>query len=437
MSVSGALPRALLLALVLVTAIAGPTIPARAQSDTAPAVIRDAHAFIVEYALRPIDPTVLLQRAIAAAQQVAALSDPPPVLSGPMADDVTAAAGYVASALRSLPPAQQEAGMAAVLRAMIRELGDPFAAVFIPSDFRRFQEELRGERGGIGVQVDVGPAGAIVISDVTPAGPADREGLLPGDAIEELDGRSTLLLTPDDGLRLLHAAPGTAVSLAVRRGAAVRRLTLIRAVVRESATRARIVESRVGYLRLLEFSRQSARDLRRAVAMMRARGVQGLVLDVRANGGGLVDEAVEIASLFLADGPVAFEERRDETEVLAVRPTDRFTGAVVVLADRGSASASEIVAGALQDEGAPVVGVPTYGKTTVQSITIPALAGDWGLRVTTARYLTRARRNIDGTGLTPTLRVAMDPRLIQSSGDVQYREALVLARARLAARTNP
>jgi carboxyl-terminal processing protease len=428
----------LLLAILLVTAIVSPTAPpANAQSDTAAAVVRDAHTFIVEYALRPVDPAVLLQRAIAAAQQVATPPDPPPALTGRATDDVAASADYVASALRLLPAAQQEAGLAAVLRAMIRELDDPFAAVFIPSDFRRFQEELRGERGGIGVQVDAGPAGAIVISDVTPTAPGDREGLLPGDAVEEVDGRSTLFLTPDEVLHLLRGAPGTAVSLAIRRRAAVRRLTVNRAVVRENATRARIVESRIGYLRLLESSRQSARDLSRAVATLRAGGVQALILDVRANGGGLVDEAVDIASLFLTDGPVAFEERRVETDVLAVRPAERFTGTVVVLADRGSASASEIVAGALQDAGAPIVGVPTYGKTTVQSITIPALAGDWGLRVTTARYLTRARRNIDGTGLTPTLRVAMDPRLIQSSGDVQYREALALARTRLAARTNP
>ncbi|HEY6102044.1 MAG TPA: S41 family peptidase [bacterium] len=437
MSSHDALPRSLLLALVLVTAIAGPATPAGAQTDATAAVVREAHAFIVEYALRAVDPTILLQRAITVAQQVAAASDAPPVLTGRTTNDVAAAADYVASVLRPLASTQQEAGMAAVLRAMIRELGDPFAAVFIPSDFRRFQEELRGEHGGIGVQVDTGPAGAIVISDVTPSGPADRAGLVPGDAVEEIDGRSTFLLTPDEVLRLLHAAPGTTVSLSVRQRAAVRRLTLTRAVIRESATRARIVESRIGYLRLLEFSRQSARDLSRAMMMLRAGGVQGLVLDVRANGGGLVDEAVDIASLFLADGPVAFEERRDETEVLAVRPADRFQGVVVVLADRGSASASEIVAGALQDEGVPIVGVPTYGKTTVQSISIPALPGDWGLRVTTARYLTRARRNIDGTGLTPTLRVAMDPRLIQSSGDVQYGEALALARTRLAARANP
>lgn len=431
-------PGYLALAVLLTVAIVVPgALPARAQMDEVAAVVRDAHAFIVEYTLRSVDPAVLLQRALAAVELLAAPAESPPVLTGRTDEDVAASAGFIATALRALPAAQREAGLAAALRAMIRELGDPFATVFTPSDFRRFQEELRGERGGIGAQVDVGPAGAIVVSDVTPGGPAAREGMLPGDAIEEIDGRSTLFLTPDDVLGLLRSAAGAPASLTVRRGAVARRVTLIRAVVRENATRARVVESRIGYLRLLEFSRQSARDLSHAVAILRGGGVQALVLDLRANGGGLVDEAVDVASVFLADGAVAFEERRADTEVLLVRPVERFMGPVVVLADRASASASEIVAGALQDAGAPIVGMPTYGKTTVQSITIPPLAGDWGLRVTTARYLTRGRRNIDGTGLTPNVRVAMDPRFIQTPADVQYREALALMRTRLTARAVP
>jgi len=431
-------PRRLALAIALAAAAVLPAAPpARAQTDTVAAVVREAHAFILEYALHPVDPKGLLQRAIAAAQLAASPAEAPPLLTGDTAEDVAAAVTFTAAALRSLTPAQQEAALAAVLRAMIRELNDPFAAVFTPTEFRRFQEELRGERGGIGAQVDAGPAGAIVVSDVTAGGPAAREGMLPGDAIEEVDGRSTLLLTPDEVLRLLRSAAGSSTSLTVRRGAVIRRITLTRAIVRENATRARVVESRIGYLRLLEFSRQSARDLNRAVAALRGAGAQVLILDLRANGGGLLDEAVDIASIFLPDGAVAFEERRDDTEVLTVRAVERFPGAVVLLADRGSASASEIVAGALQDAGAPIVGLPTYGKTTVQSITIPPLPGDWGLRVTTARYLTRARRSIDGTGLTPNVRVAMDPRSIQAPGDVQYREALALARTRLAVRTNP
>ena len=438
MSLRRALLRRLALVAFLVVGIAAPGGPAAfAQTDEVAAVVRDAHSFIVEYALRPVDPAVLLQRAIAAVQLVAVPTDPPPALSGHQADDVAAAATFIASALRPLPAAQRDAGLAAALRAMIRELGDPFAAVFTPPDFRRFQEELRGERGGVGAQVDTGPTGAIIVSDLTPGGPAAREGMLSGDAIDEIDGRSTLFLTPDEVLHLLRGPAGTPVALTARRGAALRRLTLTRAVVRENATRARLVESRVGYLRLLEFSRQAARDLSRAVTALRGGGAQILILDLRANGGGLVDEAVDIASIFLPDGVVAFEERRDATEALPVRPAERFPGAVVILADRASASASEIVAGALQDAGAPIVGMPTYGKTTVQSLSIPPLTGDWGLRVTTARYLTRARRNLEGTGLTPTVRVAMDPRLIQGPGDAQYREALVQARARLSARPSP
>lgn len=390
----------------------------------------------MEYALRPVDAGVLLQRALAAAQ-LAAPGAAPPILTGVTETDVTVAADYVASAFSTLPAAAQEAALAAVLRAMLRELADPFAAVFPPDAFARFREELRGERGSIGVQIDVGPAGAVVVSDVTPGGPAAREGIAPGDVFERIGGRSVGFLTPDEVLRLLRGAPGSVLSLVVRRGTEIRTLTLTRAVVRENATRARLVEARVGYLRLLEFSRRSARDLLRAVDALRAGGAQALILDLRLNGGGLVDEAVDVASVFLPDGVVALEERRAGTEALSVRPGDRFPGPVILLVDRATASASEIVAGALQDAGAPIVGLPTHGKTAVQGITIPPLPGGWGLRLTTARYLTRAGRNIDGTGLIPTLVVPMDPGLVQAPGDVQYREALALARTRLPALASP
>jgi carboxyl-terminal processing protease len=261
--------------------------------------------------------------------------------------------------------------------------------------------------------------------------------VVPGDVLEQIGGRSAGFLTPDEVLRLLRGAPGSALSIVVRRGTDVRAYTLTRAVVRENATRARLVEARVGYLRLLEFSRRSARDLSRALDALRAGGAQVLIFDLRLNGGGLVDEAVDVASAFLPDGVVALEERRAGTETLSVRDVDRFRGPVILLVDRATASASEIVAGALQDAGAPIVGLPTYGKTAVQGITIPPLPGGWGLRLATARYLTRAGRNIDGTGLIPTLMVPMDPGLVQSPGDVQYREALALARLRLPARVSP
>lgn len=426
-------------AVFLVVAACPPAAPpahAR-QDDLIAAVVRDAHAFIVTHALRAVEPGLLLRRAVETARDVAVPAAGPPVLSGDPERDADAAAGYVASALGVLPPAGQESALAAVLRAMLRELDDPFAAAYPPPAFTRFREDLRGERGGIGVQVDAGPAGMVVVSDVTPGGPAAREGFLAGDVIEQVDGRSTFALTPDQVLRLLRGPPGTSVTVTVRSGAALRRLTLTRALVRESAVRARLLEVRVGYLRLLEFSRWSGRDLSRATAALRAGGAQVIVLDLRANGGGLVDEAVDVASVFLADGVVALEERRTGTETLSVRAVDRFPGAVVVLVDRTTASASEIVAGALQDAGAPVVGLPTYGKTAVQGVTIPPLPGGWGLRVTTARYLTRAGRNIDGIGLQPTLTVPMDPQLVQSPADVQLQEALAAARARVAARGAP
>lgn len=429
-----------LLALLIAAVLLQPgVLPAAAQTQDEAAVLREAYAFITEYALRAPDPSALLSRAIASVQVVApagsaAISTP--VLSGRESEDLEAVASYVAAMVRAVPPRQAELVLSAALRGMIAELADPLAAIFLPVTFARYMEELRGEHGGIGAQIDL-LAGAIVIGDVTPGGPAAGAGLAAGDALLEVNARATTGRTPDQVLDLLRGSPGTTVLLTVRRGGATTHHTLTRAAVRENPTRSAMIDGRVGYIRLLEFSEHSARDVARAVERLRTRGAVVLVLDLRQNLGGLVTESVDVASLFLPDGVVAMEERRGGLVPLDVRPADRFPGPVVVLVDRLTASAGEIVAGALQDHGAPLVGTRTFGKVTVQSISIPPLSGGWGIRVTTARYYTRRGRTIDGTGLMPNVMVQMSIDLIQSMRDAQLEEATAQARQRLPVPSGP
>lgn len=413
-------------------------LPAAAQTQDEAAVLREAYAFISEYALRAPDPLALLNRAVASVQVVvpASAAISAPVLSGREAEDLEAVALYVAAIVRTLPRRQAELVLSAALRGLIAELADPLAAIFLPVTFARYMEELRGEHGGIGAQVDL-VAGAIVIGDVTPGGPAAGAGLAAGDALLEVNGRATTGRTPDQVLDLLRGSPGTSVILTVRRGTATSRHTLTRAAVRENPTRSAMIDARVGYIRLLEFSEHAARDVAQVVARLRTRGAVVLVLDLRQNLGGLVMESVDVASLFLADGVVAMEERRSGLVPLDVRPADKFPGPVVVLVDRLTASAGEIVAGALQDQGALLVGTRTFGKVTVQSISIPPLSGGWGIRVTTARYYTRRGRTIDGTGLVPNVVVPMPMEMIQSARDAQLDEATAQARQRVPVPSGP
>lgn len=420
---------ALALAAVLTAA------PITSGQDTAELeLIREAYGFVREYALYLPDASTMLGRMFAAAQ-LHGVNSPvaPPVLSGDEPADLEAVAGYAAAAARSLPARQGETLLSAVLRAMIQDLGDPLAAVFLPPQFAAYLEDLRGEHGGIGAQVNA--AGSrIVISDVTADGPASRAGIAAGDVILDVNGRSTFDRTPDTVLDYLHGRPGTAVALVIQRGSVTLRFTLIREAVRETPTRWGMLDTRVGYLRLLEFTEHSARDVGRALDLLRRQGAAALVLDLRQNTGGLVEESVGVASFFLSDGVVAMEESRDGVVALPVRAAERFTGPVVVLVDFFTASAGEIVAGALQDAGATLVGTKTFGKATVQSVTIPPLPGGWGIRVTTARYLTRSGRMLEGTGLQPNLPLPMNIGFIQSPRDLQLREAQAQARARLAAR---
>jgi len=423
----------LLLAVLLLPA--SPAHAQKAAGDETAALFREAYGFITEYALRPPDPQELLARAVSAVQAYG--PDPvrtsPPSLTGDQSADLDAVASYVASVARSLAPARAESAVAAALRAMVRGLDDAQAEVFTPAEFAGYLEGLRGEHAGIGAQVQTS-GGRIVLADVTGGGPAARAGLAPGDVLVEVNGLPIHGRTPDEVLEALRGQPGTSVGVTVRRGSAARRVILTREVVRENPTRSAVLDTGVGYLRLLAFTEGAARDAASALAALRRQGAGALVLDLRRNTGGLVDESVDVASFFLTDGNVAMEERRDGLLPLPVRPGTPFAGPVVVLVDTLTASAGEIVAGALQDTGASLVGTNTYGKATVQSVSVPGLPGGWGIRVTTARYYTRSGRNIEGTGLQPDVIIPMRADLIQSSRDRQLQRALIQLRLRLGAR---
>lgn len=273
-----------------------------------------------------------------------------------------------------------------------------------PKRYRHLREDTEGEYGGIGISVDLETGRSPEVSEVLPGSPAEQAGIAVGDQLLAVDG----VPTTDGAWRgTMRGRAGTRVRVRVgREGWAVpRTFTLVRERIRVPAVEATTLSDRVVHVRVRQFQQGTADDVRLALGRVlgaETRG-RGVVLDLRGNPGGLFDEAVALADMFVAEGPlvsVIGRRGRDLDEELARRARTMTDVAVAVLVDERSASAAEIVAGALQDHGrAVVVGTRSFGKGTVQSFI--DLRDGSGLKLTTARYFTPSGRSIAGRGIEP------------------------------------
>jgi carboxyl-terminal processing protease len=314
------------------------------------------------------------------------------------------------------------------IRGMIAALGDPFSAYLSPDEYRRSLEGLSGTFGGIGARIEVRRltgqgdcpkiGGGCVLAIVEPiqGTPAEKAGLRAGDVVERVDGTPLDGLTADQALARIRGPKGTSVTLTVLRGsAAPLDLTIVRDVIVQKEVETKtLAGGTVGYIRLAGFSDRAAADFGAAVAADVAAGRQGLIIDLRGNPGGYVTDAQRVISQFIPAGKTIFWQE-DAAHVQV--PTVALGGGaatdpkirVVVLIDGGSASASEIVAGALQDLGrARLIGSKSYGKGTIQ---IWQQLGDnnGGFRLTIAKWLTPNKRWIHQVGLLPDVPVEVTP----------------------------
>lgn len=282
---------------------------------------------------------------------------------------------------------------------VLAELPDPYAALLVGREQTSVLEQTSGNYVGIGVQADL-RGGTIMVVSAWPDSPADRAGIRTGDRVVEVDGK---LVSPGDlaeTARLLRGEPGSSVTVLVRRAGVDGLLTfrVTRAEVHRRAVSAGILyEGGVGYVALSRVAAQSAREVRDVVDSLRSAGMRSLVLDLRGNPGGLLEEGVAIAELFLDPGE-AILETRGRTASVQHQYVDQEAQPwgdlpVVLLVNEGTASAAEIIAGALQDhDRALVVGQPTYGKGLVQSVF--GLEDGASLRLTTGRWYTPSGRTI-------------------------------------------
>ncbi len=297
------------------------------------------------------------------------------------------------------------------LEGMVSSL-DPFSSFFPPDKYKEFMEETEGEFGGIGIEISMEKGRPIVVAPIEGT-PAFKAGLRTGDVIIAVDGEDTFGKTLLEIVKKIRGKPGTKVKLTIMRKGVDKPITV-------EITRSKIkIESvkytnykGIGYVKVTQFQHYTSRDLENALKDLMAQGVEGIVLDLRNNPGGLLSEAVKVCDLFLPKGDliVYTKGRKDEEKYYAKeRPLIPPQIPVVVLINKGSASASEIVTGALQDHGrAVIVGEKSFGKASVQNII--SLEDGSALKLTVAYYYTPKGRLIHGKGIEPDVKVVMDPK---------------------------
>ncbi len=297
------------------------------------------------------------------------------------------------------------------VRGMLKTL-DPHSAYMTPETYKEMKVETKGEFEGLGIQIGIKDHHVTVIAPIEGT-PAHAAGIETGDLILKVDEVLTKNLTLMEAVQRMRGPKGTTVTLTVEREGAPGTLsfTLIRDTIKIRSVRSRIVDDRIGYVRISQFQESTPEDLSRELVKLRDKGTQGLILDVRNNPGGLLSAAVGVSEQFLQfDQLIVSVKGRDggEDEYRARPSMDPYEYPMIVLVNQGSASASEIVAAAMQDWGkAVILGKTTFGKGSVQTI-LPLSDGS-GLRLTTAKYYTPRGESIHSVGVKPDIVVEQKP----------------------------
>jgi carboxyl-terminal processing protease len=323
---------------------------------------------------------------------------------------------------------------------MLASLDDPFTRLLKPNQYRSLQTNTSGELTGVGLQIaqDADTGKLIVIAPIA-GSPADRAGIQPADAILEINGFSTRDLSLDEAAERMRGSVGSRVTLTIERaGTALQSLEIVRdrielnpviADLRLETDPSRQTTRKVGYIRLSQFNANATAEVAHALARLEAQGAESYVLDLRNNPGGLLQAGIEVARLWLDQGTIVYTVNRQGVlgsfeangQALTADP-------LVVLVNQGTASASEILAGALRDNGrAKIVGEKTFGKGLIQSLF--DLSDGSGVAVTVAKYETPNHSDINKLGITPDLSVALDPialNQVATAADTQYQSAVEL-----------
>ena len=310
-------------------------------------------------------------------------------------------------------PIEKDSMIEGAISGMVKSL-DPHTSYMPPVSYKEMQVETTGKFGGLGIEISVRDGVLTVVSPIEDT-PAFKVGIEPGDKIIKIEDESTLDMTLQDAVSRLRGETGSPVTITIFRKTfkAPKEFIIVRDIIKVRSVVSKLYQNNIGYIKIRSFSKNTSSGLDKALEELRGKGITKLILDVRNNPGGLLNQAVEVTDRFLnRENLIVYTKGRSDEQNMRFTSHDKVAGVsypMIVLVNGGSASASEIVAGALQDLGrAVILGTQTFGKGSVQTI-IPLSDGS-ALRLTTARYYTPSGRVIQENGIEPDIIVEMKPR---------------------------
>lgn len=308
-------------------------------------------------------------------------------------------------------------------RGMVEALEDPYSQFLAGRDFEKLQEQTSGEYGGIGVVIGTNDGTNMYILSVFPGSAAENAGLLPGDQVVAVNGRDTLSMDLVTAADTIRGRSGTDVEMTILRQDTEHHVVVTRSNICLPTVDGRMVTDSIGYIHIYSFATHTPDEFKTQYEQLLRQGMAKLLLDVRMNPGGLIDSVVAVAGQILSGGPiVSYQEKNGPLQSFSV-PGTSTPLPMAVLIDRNSASASEILAGAIQDRGAGIlVGERTFGKGTVQIV--QPMDGGEALKLSVAQYLTAAGRRIDKIGIQPDVPVFQTGRIFDPASDNVWQTAI-------------
>ncbi len=327
--------------------------------------------------------------------------------------------------------------MEGAVRGMFEATGDPYTTYMSTDEYEDFMTETEGSFGGIGIIVTPGEDGFVTVVSPIENTPGFRAGIQTGDRIIEVDGQEVKGPNLNKAVDLMRGEPGTEVEVTIRREGEreMIELTIVRDTIKIETVHHEMMEDDIGYIRITNFNQQTARDFRTALDELVGDNMQALVLDLRNNPGGLLSQTIKIADMLLDEQVIVYTEDRDGNRREETSSSDHVDVPLTVLVNKGSASASEILAGAVQDgERGTIVGETTFGKALVQGIREYSDDGS-GFRYTVSQYFTPDGNYIQDEGIEPDIIVEMERtvsvELIEEGEDLQLQQGIEVLKEKI------